>query len=102
MTGAAVASGKTVTLKPESGATVTINFSQGASQAINGGLIIGAYSAADANSLTSTTGFILDGSNNGTSSRDLTLATFWMALIPQNVKNMTTSIPAAAAPVAIM
>jgi hypothetical protein len=68
-----IAAGKTVTLKPASSATVQINFSEAATQTINGGLIIGASNVSSGDSVVTTTGFLIDGSNNGSKSRDLTL-----------------------------
>jgi hypothetical protein len=69
-----ITSGRVVTLKPESGGTsVTLSFSQSGSQIINGGLILGATDPNDANSVVAMNGFVIDGSNNGTSSRNLTL-----------------------------
>ncbi|MDP1676762.1 MAG: T9SS type A sorting domain-containing protein [Bacteroidota bacterium] len=63
----------TITFKPDAGATVTVNFLDGSSTAsIDGHFVIGSPNALSTN-LVSTNYVTIDGSNNGTSSKDLTI-----------------------------
>lgn len=71
-----IASGKTVTMKPDAGASVTVQYITtpgSTAPTINGHMIIGATDINTANSWIAMNGFVIDGSNNGTNSQNLTL-----------------------------
>lgn len=80
-----IAAGKTVTLKPAPGATVAFNFTQTVGNTnIQGGLVIGARSDV-LDDVAATNGFIIDGSNNGTTTRDMTLTNTLQSAFAANV-----------------
>lgn len=67
---------KTVTLKPDSGTSVSVTFTATADNpgsGITGDIIIGSPSFANVANTVATNNFIIDGSNNGTDSRNLTI-----------------------------
>jgi hypothetical protein len=95
-----IASGKTVTIKPESGSTmVTVIFSQPTGSPINGGIILGASNAQDVTSIVPMAGFIIDGSPDGSNTQCLELTnpgdsistmsvvTLWGATTHNTIKN---------------
>jgi hypothetical protein len=65
--------GYSVTVKPASGVTATITFTKTTDNTNPSGAIIVGVSADSWTPLMKTDNFIIDGSNNGTTSRDLTL-----------------------------
>lgn len=73
--GNTIAGGKTVTLRPDDSATVVVNFtlSSANGSGFNSGIIIGDNQIATAGSGVATNGFIIDGSNNGSSSQNMTI-----------------------------
>ncbi len=65
--------GYTVTIKPNTDVTATISFTDATDRTISGSLIIGATNVNNWASIVSTHNFVIDGSNAGTNSRNLTL-----------------------------